>query len=77
MSNDIPAKYKCPNCNNALVWSNDNAYRPFCSSQCKNTDLISWADEKHVIEGVNMLNDLMSDELDAAQLLADNIVSIK
>lgn len=68
------SEYSCPQCSTQLTWSTQNLFRPFCSSQCKNNDLIGWANENHVIEGSNMMNDLMSDELaDAEQHHANHI----
>jgi len=33
----------CPRCGIATPWSEDNAYRPFCSERCKLIDLGQWA----------------------------------
>lgn len=68
-------QYNCPKCSTELEWSNDNEFRPFCSAQCKNIDLIGWAEETHVIEGSSIFNDLMSEELSSAELLADKPAS--
>jgi endogenous inhibitor of DNA gyrase (YacG/DUF329 family) len=39
----------CPTCKNEVEWSQENAYRPFCSERCKLLDLGAWAMEKHAI----------------------------
>jgi endogenous inhibitor of DNA gyrase (YacG/DUF329 family) len=39
----------CPTCNKAIVWSSENAYRPFCSHRCQLIDLGAWAAEEHRI----------------------------
>lgn len=41
----------CPTCEKSVVWSPENAYRPFCSKRCQLIDLGEWADEKKVIAG--------------------------
>ena len=33
----------CPRCGIATPWSEDNAYRPFCTERCKLIDLGQWA----------------------------------
>lgn len=71
MSNNTNTQYNCPKCSTLLAWSSSNEFRPFCSEQCKNIDLIGWAEEKHVIEGSSIFNDVMSDELSSAELLTD------
>jgi len=81
MSQDKPKNtYPCPCCKNALVWSSANEFRPFCSAQCKNKDLVDWAHEQHVIAGSSVFDDLMSDDLSAAQMLNEqdsNVYSFK
>ena len=42
---------KCPTCGKAVVWSEDNPWRPFCSKRCKLIDLGAWASESHRIPG--------------------------
>ncbi|MCB1664222.1 MAG: DNA gyrase inhibitor YacG [Pseudomonadales bacterium] len=44
-------KVNCPTCNEIVVWSQDNPYRPFCSQRCKMIDFGDWASERHVIAG--------------------------
>ena len=70
MSSHKP-QYNCPKCSTLLQWSNSNEFRPFCSAQCKNIDLIGWAQEGHVIKGSSIFDDVMSEDLSSAQLLAD------
>ncbi len=64
-------QYKCPQCSTLLEWSNRNEFRPFCSAQCKNIDLIGWAKEDHIIEGSSIFDDVMSEDLSSAQQIAD------
>ncbi|MCK5880750.1 MAG: DNA gyrase inhibitor YacG [Sinobacterium sp.] len=71
MSKNKAPQYNCPKCSSLLEWTSTNEYRPFCSAQCKNIDLIGWAEESHVIEGSSIFGDLMSDELSSAELLDD------
>jgi len=40
----------CPICKRAVVWSDDNPWRPFCSQACKTRDLGSWATESYRIK---------------------------
>lgn len=40
---------KCPTCRKPVEWSQENKYRPFCSSRCKLIDLGAWLEEKMVI----------------------------
>lgn len=42
---------KCPTCQRPVVWSTDNAWRPFCSERCKQVDLGAWAAERFAIPG--------------------------
>jgi len=44
-------KVKCPTCGKAVVWSEKNPWRPFCSERCKLIDLGEWANESHRIPG--------------------------
>jgi len=45
MSKSSPAK--CPVCRKPTV----QAHAPFCSSACRNRDLLSWLDERYVLPG--------------------------
>ncbi|MFK8017487.1 MAG: DNA gyrase inhibitor YacG [Gammaproteobacteria bacterium] len=40
---------RCPNCRTDVVWSTDNAFRPFCSKRCRLIDLGEWFNETHRI----------------------------
>lgn len=41
----------CPACRRPVLWSEANAWRPFCSERCKLIDLGDWASDRHVIAG--------------------------
>ncbi len=45
MSKPLPAK--CPVCRKPA----DADHAPFCSSLCRDRDLISWLDERYVLPG--------------------------
>lgn len=47
----MPTAYPCPQCGKATVYNPKNAWRPFCSEQCKLLDLGAWASERHKIAG--------------------------
>ena len=40
---------KCPTCRKPVEWSQENKFRPFCSSRCKLIDLGAWLEGKMVI----------------------------
>ena len=40
---------RCPRCGGPSLYAADNAYRPFCSARCKNTDFSAWASETYRI----------------------------
>ena len=42
---------KCPNCGKLTRWSQQNAFRPFCSERCKLIDLGAWASDRYSIAG--------------------------
>ena len=42
---------KCPNCGKLTRWSQQNAFRPFCSERCKMIDLGAWASDRYVVSG--------------------------
>jgi endogenous inhibitor of DNA gyrase (YacG/DUF329 family) len=46
-----PRIFKCPSCSTSIIYDVKNPYRPFCSSRCKDDDIISWAKEGYRIEG--------------------------
>jgi endogenous inhibitor of DNA gyrase (YacG/DUF329 family) len=37
----------CPQCGQAVEWSPENRFRPFCSERCKLIDLGAWASESY------------------------------
>ena len=37
----------CPRCGQAVVWSGESPWRPFCSERCKSLDLGAWAAEHY------------------------------
>jgi endogenous inhibitor of DNA gyrase (YacG/DUF329 family) len=39
----------CPRCGKLAVWSQTNAWRPFCSERCKMIDLGAWASDSYRI----------------------------
>ncbi|SET10457.1 hypothetical protein SAMN05216326_1129 [Nitrosomonas marina] len=39
----------CPQCGKAVIWSQANRFRPFCSERCKTMDLAQWAQESYRI----------------------------
>jgi endogenous inhibitor of DNA gyrase (YacG/DUF329 family) len=41
-----PRHVRCPACSGPSLYSNANAYRPFCSARCKGVDLGAWASEE-------------------------------
>lgn len=41
----------CPNCKQAVEWTDANSYRPFCSKRCKLIDFGEWASERNSIPG--------------------------
>lgn len=42
---------RCPTCKRSVPWTDDNAFRPFCSHRCQLIDLGAWADGSHAIPG--------------------------
>jgi endogenous inhibitor of DNA gyrase (YacG/DUF329 family) len=45
------ATVKCPTCGARVEWSQNSAYRPFCSERCKLIDLGAWFSEERAIPG--------------------------
>jgi hypothetical protein len=37
----------CPSCGKSVAWTEQNAWRPFCSERCKLIDLGAWAAERY------------------------------
>lgn len=54
----------CPTCKKAVVYSTQNAFRPFCSERCKLIDLGEWASEGHRIAGKPAADELMSGDIE-------------
>jgi hypothetical protein len=42
---DAAKVVKCPHCGGRSLYSQANAFRPFCSERCKNIDFGAWASE--------------------------------
>lgn len=59
---------KCPGCGKQTVWRKDNPDRPFCSASCRNQDFVAWANEDHRIPGQPDFDDILSQDLENAQL---------
>ena len=47
---------KCPECGKKTEYSENNEYRPFCSSRCQLLDLGAWASESHKIAGEELVD---------------------
>ena len=45
----MTAMVKCPTCRRPVEWSEQSAYRPFCSERCRLIDLGAWLTEQHKI----------------------------
>jgi endogenous inhibitor of DNA gyrase (YacG/DUF329 family) len=45
----MAAQVKCPTCRRPVEWSEQSAYRPFCSDRCRLIDLGAWLTEQHKI----------------------------
>lgn len=43
------ATVKCPTCGKPVVWTDAEAFRPFCSERCKLIDLGEWATGSYTI----------------------------
>jgi endogenous inhibitor of DNA gyrase (YacG/DUF329 family) len=37
----------CPNCGEAVQWTAESRFRPFCSERCRLIDLGAWATESY------------------------------
>ena len=53
---------QCPQCNNDVLWQEEQYWKPFCSERCKLIDLGEWASEGHRIEGESMSTDIDIDQ---------------
>ena len=58
-----PLEVACPQCSKKVVWSEKNAYRPFCSERCRLLDLGAWADGSHRIAGEPAMDETEIDEM--------------
>ncbi|WP_253451375.1 DNA gyrase inhibitor YacG [Halomonas sp. Y3] len=58
-----PLEVACPQCRKKVVWSEKNAYRPFCSERCRLLDLGAWADGSHRIAGEPAMDETEIDEM--------------
>ena len=56
----------CPICKKTVPWTEESAYRPFCSERCKNHDLSAWAMEQYRVDGGEKQDD---DEIDSEEFL--------
>jgi hypothetical protein len=45
----MTAMVKCPTCRRPVEWSEQSAYRPFCSERCRLIDLGAWLTEQNKI----------------------------
>lgn len=60
-------KVKCPTCAKEVVWSKEEAHRPFCSERCQMIDLGAWADGSNAIPGKTVEEEMFSEQWDAAR----------
>lgn len=44
-------RIRCPTCRREVEWSENSAFRPFCSERCRLIDLGAWFSEEHAIPG--------------------------
>jgi len=56
----------CPNCGKNVLWTPENAWRPFCSERCKLIDLGAWASERYRVPVIEDEDELESNDTDAA-----------
>jgi len=42
---------KCPTCHKSVRYDYTNQFRPFCSVECRNQDIINWTTEGYKIPG--------------------------
>lgn len=47
----MAVRVNCPTCKRGIAWSDDYAFRPFCSERCRLIDLGAWLSEQHAIPG--------------------------
>jgi endogenous inhibitor of DNA gyrase (YacG/DUF329 family) len=58
----MATRVKCPKCDDLVVWSPENPYRPFCSERCKLADLGAWATGQYSLTSSSPENRGTSDE---------------
>ncbi|MFT7133032.1 MAG: endogenous inhibitor of DNA gyrase (YacG/DUF329 family) [Cyclobacteriaceae bacterium] len=59
---------KCPTCQKAVLWVEENVDRPFCSERCQLIDLGEWASGKHFIPVDPIHDDVTAADLDLGEL---------
>ena len=52
---------KCPTCGTSVVWSEQEAHRPFCSERCRLIDLGEWATGSYAIPVTEPLDESETD----------------
>jgi len=55
----------CPNCGKNVLWTPENAWRPFCSERCKLIDLGAWASERYRVPVIEDKDELEANDTDA------------
>ncbi len=50
-SNILGMKIKCPRCQKETEYSQENAFRPFCSKRCRDIDLGNWVEGQYAVPG--------------------------
>ena len=56
---------KCPTCGKASVYSQQNAFRPFCSQHCQTGDLAAWASDEYSIACKEPIDPAHADSVDS------------
>lgn len=58
---NVTSQIKCPTCDAANTWTQENSFKPFCSDRCKLIDLGEWANESRKIpsQSVDQLVDVI------------------
>ena len=60
-------KVACPTCQQAVMWVDENIYRPFCSERCQLIDLGEWASGNRFIPTDPEHDDITAADLDLDQ----------
>ena len=58
---------KCPTCGKSTVYSNENPCRPFCSRNCKVSDLAAWASDEYRVPETKQIDRPTGDGFDTHQ----------